>query len=109
VHFVAEAIKHAKPVGGLGAGRQLIEQAANGAARVAEDNGTVPPEFPEAFHAALAQHRSWERPTAAIPARPTSPAVKPAAASISEQGGRRDASLRNEAALRSGPGRCPRR
>src|SRR5262249_54632300 len=63
VHFVAEAIKHAKPVGALGAGRQLIEQTANGVARVAEDgdavhndhgvitaaaaNGTMPPEFLE--------------------------------------------------------------
>jgi catalase len=84
VHFVAEAIKHAKPVGGLGAGRQLIEQTANGMARVAEDDGavhndhgvistaatdgTVPPEFLEVFHTALTHHRAWERPTAAIPA-----------------------------------------
>lgn len=84
VHFVAEAIKHAKPVGGLGAGRQLIERTANGAARLAEDdgavhndhgvmsvaatNGTVPAGFLEAFRTALARHRAWERSTAAIPA-----------------------------------------
>jgi catalase len=84
VHFVAEAIKHAKPVGGLGAGRQLIEQTANGTVRIAEDNGavhnvhgvisaatgdgTVPAEFLDAFHSALAQHRAWDRPTATIPA-----------------------------------------
>ncbi len=41
VHFVAEAIKHAKPVGGLGAGRQLIERTANGAAQIADDDGAV--------------------------------------------------------------------
>ncbi len=81
VHFVAEAIKHAKPVGALGAGRQLVERAANGTAQltkgedgavhsdhgvisVATTDGTVPQEFLDAFHTALARHR----PTAAVPA-----------------------------------------
>lgn len=83
VHFVAEAIKHAKPVGALGAGTVLVERTANGSARVTGDgsvttdrgvvsaagaDGSVPQEFTESFCAALVQHRAWERDTAAVPA-----------------------------------------
>ncbi|HEX2298590.1 MAG TPA: catalase-related domain-containing protein, partial [Pseudonocardiaceae bacterium] len=84
VHFVAEAIKHAKPVGGLGAGVLLVDRAAVGVVRIAaegdsvvEDRGVItaadadgglPEEFTEAFCAALGRHRAWERDTAAVPA-----------------------------------------
>lgn len=84
VHFVAEAIRHAKAVGALGAGVSLVERASAGAVRVAGEgnavvsdhgvvsvagnNGAVPAEFVDSFCTALGQHRAWERNTAAIPA-----------------------------------------
>ncbi|HEU0086163.1 MAG TPA: catalase [Pseudonocardiaceae bacterium] len=84
VHFVAEAIKHAKAVGALGAGVSLVERAAAGVVRVAGQDGsvtgdhgvisaagadgTVPDEFVDAFCTALGQHRAWDRDTAPVPA-----------------------------------------
>lgn len=84
VHFVAEAVKHAKPVGALGAGTALVERVSNGAAQVAGDgdgvvadlgvisaagtDGSVPQRFVDAFCDTLGQHRAWHRPTATIPA-----------------------------------------
>ena len=84
VHFVAEAIKHAKAVGALGAGTELVARAANGSARVEVDGdrvgedlgvvsapgatGSVPDEFVESFCTALGRHRAWERRTDAVPA-----------------------------------------
>ncbi len=84
VHFIAEAIKHAKPVGALDAGVTLVERAAAGVVQIAGDGesilsdrgvvsaigigGTIPEEFLDAFNTALGQHRAWERPTATIPA-----------------------------------------
>jgi catalase len=82
VHFVTEAYKHLKPVGAFGAGIDLLrkagipEQLADGADVVdshgvvsttaAED--TLPDGFFEAFTAALAQHRTWDRETDMVPA-----------------------------------------
>ncbi len=84
VHFVAEAVKHAKAVGALGAGTALVERVSNGSARIAGDgdgmttdrgvvsasgtDGSLPQGFVDSFCTALGQHRAWERPTAAIPA-----------------------------------------
>jgi catalase len=84
LHFIAEAIKHAKPVAAIGAGTGLIGQAtanvmapdgAGGA--VANNHGVLaapsvstklPDGFIESFCDVLAGHRVWTRPTAAIPA-----------------------------------------
>lgn len=81
--FVAEAVKHAKAVAGLGAGAGLVERAAAGAVALRADKGAVatdqgvlgapsttgslPDGFTEAFCDVLAGHRVWQRPTAAIP------------------------------------------
>lgn len=81
VHFIGEAIKHAKPVAAIGAGAGLIGPAtanviaADGA--VTNDHGVLtapsvstklPGDFIESFCDVLAGHRVWTRPTAAIPA-----------------------------------------
>lgn len=83
VHFVAEAVKHAKPVAALGGSARLVERATAGAVSLSGDGGTVtdhgvlaaesaggtlPDGFADAFCEALATHRIWDRPTAAIPA-----------------------------------------
>ena len=78
VHWIAEAIKQAKPGAALGAATGLVERTANGSVRVAGDgvrndrgvitavdgDGAVPPEFLDA----LGAHRAWERPAATVPA-----------------------------------------
>ncbi|MEZ0362189.1 catalase [Mycobacterium sp. pUA109] len=82
MHFVTEAYKHLKPVGAFGAGIKLLPKAGIGA-RIAEgtdvvdDHGVVTTtaaagdlsdEFFDAFAAALAKHRVWDRQTDAVPA-----------------------------------------
>jgi catalase len=84
LHFIGEAIKHAKPVAAIGAGAGLIGPAtanvmtpdgADGA--IANNHGVLaapsvstklPDGFIESFCDVLASHRVWTRPTAAIPA-----------------------------------------
>jgi catalase len=84
VHFVAEAVKHAKAVAAIGDGTRLLERVATGAVRVAAagdgvvaDQGVVsaasadeqlPAGFIDAFAGAIAEHRAWQRPRAGIPA-----------------------------------------
>jgi catalase len=69
--FVAEAYKHAKPIGVLGAGERLMRTAALPVAVdgvVAHGDGPVSPGFVEAFVDALAAHRHFGRPVAGIAA-----------------------------------------
>jgi catalase len=84
MHFIAEAIKHAKPVAAVGAGARLVGLAtanvmtlttADGA--TANEHGVLgapsattelPEGFIDSFCDSLAAHRVWTRPTAAIPA-----------------------------------------
>ena len=84
VHFVAEAVKHAKAVAAIGDGTRLLDRVAVGAVRVAADgdgvvvdhgvvsaaSGTeqLPAGLLDAFTAAIAEHRAWQRPRAGIPA-----------------------------------------
>jgi putative intracellular protease/amidase len=84
VHFVAEAFKHAKPVGAFGEGVDLLGTARVTKVRVTGDNEPVvadqgvvtsssaqnalPAEFLEEFARALGKHRAWERDTAPVPA-----------------------------------------
>ncbi len=83
VHFVAEAVKHAKAVGAVGAGVTLLARTADGVAELAGDasvvsdqgvvtsaatDGALPDGFVDAFVTALGQHRAWERDTATVPA-----------------------------------------
>jgi catalase len=82
VHFVAEAYKHAKPIGAFGAGMDLLRKAgltdprfATGEDEVLTDLGVVtskaaedslPDGFFESFAGELAHHRIWSRDTTAI-------------------------------------------
>ncbi len=79
VHFVAEAYKHAKPIGALGAGVGLLRRAQlpgadGGAALDGASAGVVlqaesgPPsaEFVDGFVAALAGYRYFQRPLSAV-------------------------------------------
>jgi catalase len=84
VHFVGEAVKHAKAVAAIGDGTTLLERVVVGAVRVAGegdgvvvDHGVVsaasggeqlPAGFIDAFTGAMAEHRAWTRPRAGIPA-----------------------------------------
>ncbi|HJT02763.1 MAG TPA: catalase [Pseudonocardiaceae bacterium] len=84
LHFIAEAIKHAKPVAVIGASTGLVGQATANVMTPAPDNGSVandhgvlavpsaatklPDGFIDSFCDVLAGHRIWTRPTAAIPA-----------------------------------------
>jgi catalase len=83
MHFVAEAVKHAKVVGALDEGAGMIERATLGAIALDIDSqpnaahqGTIAarvddaglPSFVAEFCALLAGHRVWQRPTASIPA-----------------------------------------
>ncbi len=85
VHFVVEAAKHAKALGAFGAGVDLLGRLPLGDIRLASgpgdgtvvDRGVVSTtlaagdlnqEFCDAFIAALAQHRAWDRDTDGIPA-----------------------------------------
>jgi len=81
---VAEAVKHCKPVGAVGAGIGLLDAARvsgvalaaagdgvvadHGVVTAAAENGAVPEEFVGRFLRAVASHRAWERDTAAVPA-----------------------------------------
>jgi catalase len=83
VHYVAEAYRHAKPVGAIGAGIELLEAAplpsvptANGGngtlsqagvVTIADTNGDLA-EFGQAFAQAIAAHRHHDRDLAAVPA-----------------------------------------
>jgi catalase len=82
VHFVTEAYKHLKAVGAFGVGIDLLrkagvdEQLADGTDVVAAQGvisttaaaDELPDEFSEAFAAALAKHRAWERQADSVPA-----------------------------------------
>jgi catalase len=83
VHYASEAYKHGKPVGAFGAGLRLLEAAplppedlAHNGNGVSSKNGVVTvadpanglADFGEAFAAALAQHRHFDREVAAVPA-----------------------------------------
>ncbi|ORV98783.1 catalase [Mycobacterium kyorinense] len=82
MHFVTEAYKHYKPVGAFGAGVKLLpkagiaEQTAD-STKVVDSHGVVTTtaaaddlsdDFFEAFAAALAKHRAWDRETDSVPA-----------------------------------------
>jgi catalase len=84
VHFVLEAFKHCKPVGAFGEAVRLLEDAGLREVRLAAKDDTVitdqgvvttpeagsalPPGFVTSYLEALASHRSWQRPTQAVPA-----------------------------------------
>ncbi|MFC6016594.1 catalase [Plantactinospora solaniradicis] len=77
VHFVAEAYKHGKPIGALGAGRMLLEHArlpvpeatGSDAGMVLQSgSGAATETFVEAFAAAVAAHRHHDRPVDAVAA-----------------------------------------
>jgi catalase len=83
VHYVAEAYRHAKPVGAIGAGTRLLERAPlpdgsvpNGGEGVREQAGVVTlgdengeaEAFGKAFAEALAAHRHHDRNLVAVPA-----------------------------------------
>lgn len=82
MHFITEAYKHLKAVGAFGSGVDLLrntgidEQLAddtdvvvsNGVVSTAAAADDLPDEFAEAFAAALAKHRAWERETDPVPA-----------------------------------------
>jgi catalase len=83
LHFVAEAVKHAKAVAALGDGTRVLERVVAGAVRVSDDsevvvdqgvvstaggNDQLPAGVVDAFTAALAEHRAWQRSRAGIPA-----------------------------------------
>ncbi|WP_433567437.1 catalase [Nocardia sp. CA-151230] len=82
LHFVLEAFKHAKPIGGFGAGATMLRTAgitrddpsgtdsdrANGLIVTASTGGDIGEDFVTDFAEALARHRIWWRSTAAVPA-----------------------------------------
>ncbi|GAB2531951.1 catalase [Nocardia heshunensis] len=82
LHFVLEAFKHAKPIGGFGAGVILLRIAGvlpdvpadsefvqrHGVLFTAAAGGGVLDHFLESFAELLAQHRVWDRLTATVPA-----------------------------------------
>jgi catalase len=82
MHFITEAYKHLKAVGAFGSGVDLLrntdiaEQLAedtdvvvsNGVVSTAAAADDLTDEFSEAFVAALAKHRAWERETDPVPA-----------------------------------------
>ncbi|MFD7847320.1 catalase [Nocardia sp. NPDC059764] len=81
VHFVLEAYKHAKPIGGFGAGAALLRTI--GLSPIPPEDGLgnvggvvvttasgpdIPARFADAFAEVLARHRVWQRVTHAVPA-----------------------------------------
>lgn len=82
MHFVTEAYKHLKPVGAFGAGIKLLPKAgiteqiaegtdvvdAYGVVTTTAAAGDLGDDFFDAFAAALAKHRIWDRLTDAVPA-----------------------------------------
>jgi catalase len=81
IRYMAEAYKHAKPVGAWGEGVDLLREAPlndarvsdnglvaeSGVVTIASDNGDLD-EFAAAFAEAIAQHRHFDRQVAAVPA-----------------------------------------
>ena len=82
MHFITEAYKHLKAVGAFGSGVDLLRKLGI-AEQLADDtdvvvsNGVVSTtaaaddltdEFADAFVAALAKHRAWDRETDPVPA-----------------------------------------
>jgi catalase len=84
VRYVAEAYKHAKPVGAIGAGVELLREAPLDGAKLS-DNGLVDHSgvatlaspgngngeldaFVEAFATAIASHRHFDRDVETVPA-----------------------------------------
>lgn len=82
MHFVNEAFKHAKPIAALGSGADLLGRAQLNNVRlggpgdgVVDDQGVVTnadgeatQQFMDAFRAAIARHRHWERAKQPVPA-----------------------------------------
>ncbi|TDH49781.1 catalase [Mycobacterium eburneum] len=82
MHFVTEAYKHLKPVAAFGAGIKLLPKAgigeriadstdvvdAHGVVTTTAAAGDLSDAFFDAFAAALAKHRVWDRQTDAVPA-----------------------------------------
>jgi len=78
VHFIAEAFKHGKPVGAVGAGADLLQAARLRGVRpngVSADHGVVVAasaayhdEFSRHLIEAIARHRHWDRAVDAVPA-----------------------------------------
>jgi catalase len=82
MHFVSEAYKHLKAVGAFGSGVDLLRRTAvdeqladsadvvvsNGVVSTAAAADDLSEQFFEAFAAALALHRAWERETDPVPA-----------------------------------------
>jgi catalase len=79
VHFVAEAYKHAKPIGALGAGVGLLRRAqlpgadggpapdgASAGVVLQPEPGPASADFVEGFVAALAGHRYFQRPLSTV-------------------------------------------
>jgi catalase len=82
MHFITEAYKHLKAVGAFGSGVDLVRKlgfaeelaedtdvvVSNGVVSTAAAADDLTDEFAEAFAAALAKHRAWERETDHVPA-----------------------------------------
>ena len=82
MHFVTEAYKHLKAVGAFGSGVDLLRKAgiteqladdtdvvvSNGVVSTAAAADDLTDEFSEAFAAAVAKHRAWDRETDPVPA-----------------------------------------
>jgi catalase len=82
VHFVTEAYKHLKAVGGFGAGIKLLRKAgmpeqiaddtdvviSHGVVTTTAAEDSLPEEFFDAFASTLAKHRAWDRQTDSVPA-----------------------------------------
>lgn len=82
LHFVTEAYKHLKAVGAFGAGVKLLPKAgiseqtaestdvvdAHGVVTTTAAAGDLSDDFFNAFAAALAKHRAWDRETDSVPA-----------------------------------------
>ncbi|MBO0848197.1 MAG: DJ-1/PfpI family protein, partial [Pseudonocardia sp.] len=84
MHFISEAVKHAKVVAGIGEGTELVQRAAAGTITTSTeedgwslDHGVLtapsagnglPDGFVRSFSELLAGHRVWERSTDAVPA-----------------------------------------
>jgi len=82
LRYVAEAFKHGKAVGGIGAGVELLRAAALNGARLSDgelvdaagvvtlgaDGDGQPEQFAQAFADAVAQHRHFEREVEPVPA-----------------------------------------
>ncbi len=82
MRYVAEAFKHGKPVGGIGAGVELLREAPLNGARLSDgelveaagvvtlrsDGNGQFDRFAQGFADAIARHRHFEREVAPVPA-----------------------------------------